>query len=82
MPMTAEEIEKRIKKRLPDAQVQLTDLAGDNDHWAAHVISSSFKGLPKVRQHQIVYEAFNGQMGEILHALQLTTSVPTKFESK
>lgn len=78
MPMTADEIVKKIKKKLPDAEVHLKDLAGDNDHWAAHVISSAFKGLSKIRQHQLVYDAFNGQMGNVLHALQLTTSIPSK----
>ncbi|MFM7084060.1 MAG: BolA/IbaG family iron-sulfur metabolism protein [Hyphomicrobium sp.] len=76
MPMTAEEITKKIKDKIPDAQVHLTDLAGDNDHWSAHVTSAAFHGLTKVRQHQLVYDAFNGQMGDVLHALQLTTSVP------
>lgn len=78
MPMSAAEIERRIKAKLPDAEVQLTDLAGDNDHWAAHVVSASFKGLPRVRQHQLVYEAFGGQMGNVLHALQLTTALPAE----
>jgi stress-induced morphogen len=76
MPMTAAEIERTIKAKLPDARVELTDLAGDNDHWAAHVVSSAFKGLPRVRQHQLVYEAFGGKMGDVLHALQLTTASP------
>lgn len=77
MPMSAPEIERRIKAKLPDAQIVLTDLAGDNDHWAAHVISAAFKGLPRVRQHQLVYDAFGGQMGNVLHALQLTTAAPS-----
>jgi stress-induced morphogen len=76
MPMSAAEIERRIKAKLPDADVRLTDLAGDNDHWAAHVVSAAFKGLPRVRQHQLVYDAFGGQMGNVLHALQLTTAAP------
>ena len=76
MPMSAAEIERTIKAKLPDAQIALTDLAGDNDHWSAHVVSASFKGLPRVRQHQLVYEAFGGRMGDILHALQLTTAAP------
>lgn len=76
MPMSAVEIERRIKTKLPDARIELTDLAGDNDHWAAHVVSAAFKGLPRVRQHQLVYEAFGGQMGNVLHALQLTTAAP------
>lgn len=76
MPMSAAEIERRIKAKLPDARIELTDLAGDNDHWAAHVVSAAFKGLPRVRQHQLVYDAFGGQMGNVLHALQLTTAAP------
>lgn len=76
MPMTALEIEKKIKEKIPDAHIQITDLAGDNDHWSVHIISSSFKGLSRVRQHQLVYDAFGGQMGNILHALQITTETP------
>ncbi len=75
MPMPAHEIERLIKAKLPDATVELTDLAGDDDHWAAHVTSAAFKGLPRVRQHQLVYDAFGGKMGDVLHALQLTTAV-------
>lgn len=73
MPMAAADIDRMIKDALPDAVVQLTDLAGDNDHWAAVVTSSAFAGLSKVRQHQMVYAAFKGRMGGDLHALQLTT---------
>ena len=76
MPMPGHEIEEAIKAALPDAQVTLTDLAGDDDHWAAHVTSSSFSGLSRVKQHQLVYAALGGRMGGQLHALQLTTSVP------
>jgi stress-induced morphogen len=71
--MSAETIVAMITAALPDAVVELTDLAGDNDHWAAKVTSSAFKGLPKVKQHQLVYAAFKGKMGGELHALQLTT---------
>lgn len=74
--MPGHEIEDAIKAALPDAQVKLTDLAGDNDHWAAHVTSPSFHGLSRVKQHQLVYAALGGRMGGQLHALQLTTSVP------
>jgi stress-induced morphogen len=73
MPMAAADIDRMIKDALPDAVVQLTDLAGDNDHWAAVVTSSAFAGLSKVKQHQLVYAAFKGKMGGELHALQLTT---------
>ena len=76
MPMTAHEIERLIKASLPDAEVALTDLAGDDDHWAAHVVSAAFRGLPRVRQHQLVYDALGGRMGGVLHALQLTTALP------
>jgi stress-induced morphogen len=75
MPMRADEIERLIKAKLPDADVTIQDLAGDGDHYAAHVASAAFKGLSRVRQHQLVYDAFGGQMGDTLHALALTTAV-------
>lgn len=74
--MAADEIEAMIKAALPDALVEITDLAGDGDHYAARVISESFRGMPRVRQHQRVYEALGGRMGGVLHALQLTTAAP------
>ncbi len=73
MPMKADEIAAMIKEALPDAEVDIRDLAGDGDHYAATVTSSAFKGLPKVRQHQMVYAALKGNMGGVLHALALTT---------
>ena len=76
MPMEGEEIAALIRAGIPDAEVEMTDLAGDGDHWAARVVSASFAGLPRVRQHQRVYEALGGRMGGVLHALQLTTAVP------
>lgn len=76
MPMPGPEIERMIKAKFPDATVSLTDLAGDNDHWAAHVVSEAFKGKNRVQQHQMVYEALGGRMGGVLHALQLTTAIP------
>jgi stress-induced morphogen len=76
MPMQADEIVALIKGGIPDAEVEMTDLAGDNDHWAARVVSASFAGMPRVRQHQAVYNALGGRMGGVLHALQLTTAVP------
>jgi stress-induced morphogen len=76
MPMAAEEIEALIRAAIPDARVEITDLAGDGDHYSARVVSESFRGLPRVRQHQRVYEALGGRMGGILHALQLTTALP------
>lgn len=77
MPMPAAQIEAMIKAALPDAVVTLTDLAGDDDHWAAHVVSAAFVGKPRVAQHKLVYAALGGRMGGELHALQLTTGVPT-----
>ena len=76
MGMTETEIETRIRTALPDAEVTITDLAGDNDHYAAHVVSAAFAGKPRVAQHKLVYEALGGRMGGVLHALQLTTAVP------
>ena len=76
MPMPAEEIEELIRAGIPDAQVEITDLRGDGDHYAARVVSESFRGMPRVRQHQRVYEALGGRMGGVLHALQLTTVTP------
>ena len=76
MPMAADEIEKLIRDSIPDAHVEITDLAGDGDHYSARVVSESFRGVPRVKQHQRVYEALGGRMGGVLHALQLTTAVP------
>ena len=76
MPMTAHEIESLIKAKLPDARIDLKDLAGDGDHYAAHVVSAEFKGKSRVQQHQLVYAAFGGKMGDVLHALALTTGTP------
>ncbi len=76
MAMTAAEIEKLIKEALPGAEVTIEDLRGDGDHYAAHVVYAGFKGLPRVRQHQMVYDALKGRMGDQLHALALQTSVP------
>lgn len=76
MPMAADEIAELIRAGIPDAEVEITDLAGDGDHYAAKVVSESFRGIPRVRQHQRVYEALGGRMGGVLHALQLTTAVP------
>ena len=77
MPMQASEIERLICEGIPDATVKITDLAGDGDHYAAHVVSASFAGMPRVRQHQKVYAALGGRMGGELHALQLTTAAPS-----
>ena len=80
MPMEAGEIERLIREGIPDARVEITDLAGDGDHYSARVVSESFRGLPRVRQHQRVYEALGGRMGGALHALQLTTAAPDRGE--
>ncbi|MCH8171830.1 MAG: BolA family transcriptional regulator [Proteobacteria bacterium] len=74
MAMQAQEIEKLITKALPGAKVTITDLAGDGDHYSAHVVFEGFKGLSRVKQHQIVYQALEGRMGGQLHALALRTS--------
>jgi stress-induced morphogen len=76
MPMASEEIERLIREAIPDASVEITDLRGDGDHYSARVVSETFRGLPRVRQHQRVYEALGGRMGGVLHALQLTTAAP------
>ncbi len=73
MAMAAEEIERMIRQALPDAKIEVRDLAGDGDHYAATVISPAFRGLSKVKQHQLVYAALKGNMGGALHALALTT---------
>ena len=76
MAMAANEIEALIRAALPDAEVTVEDLAGDGDHYAAKVVSEQFRGVPRVRQHQIVYAALQGRMGGELHALALQTSAP------
>jgi stress-induced morphogen len=76
MPMAAEEIEGMIRAAFPDARIEITDLAGDNNHFAARVVSSAFAGMPRVKQHKAVYDALGGKMGGVLHALQLTTATP------
>ncbi|MAS07282.1 MAG: BolA family transcriptional regulator [Ahrensia sp.] len=76
MPMNATEIEKMIKAGIPDATVTIRDLAGDGDHYAAEVVSESFRGKSRVQQHQMVYQALQGNMGGVLHALALQTSAP------
>ena len=80
MPMAASEIERLIREAIPDARIEITDLRGDGDHYAARVVSATFAGMPRVRQHQRVYAALGGRMGGELHALQLETAVPTGDE--
>ncbi len=77
MAMQANDIEALIRAALPDAAVTITDLAGDGDHYAAHVVSAAFVGRPRIAQHKLVYAALGERMGGELHALQLTTGVPT-----
>ena len=76
MPMRAEQIETLIREALPGATVTIQDLRGDGDHYAAHVVYDGFRGLSRVKQHQMVYKALKGNMGEALHALALQTSAP------
>ena len=77
MGMREDDLKAMIEAAFPDAMVSITDLAGDNDHYAAHVVSESFRGLTRVAQHKAVYAALGGRMGGELHALQLSTGVPS-----
>ena len=74
MTLTPEQITEMIKKQLPDAEIEISDLRGDNNHYHAKIISQKFKGLSKLKQHKMVYEAIGSHMGTTLHALMLTTS--------
>ena len=76
MPMAASDIERLIKAAIPDSEVTIRDLAGDGDHYAARVVSPSFGGMNRIKQHQAVYAALGGRVGGELHALQLETAVP------
>ena len=76
MPMAAEEIESLFRAGIPDAHVEITDLAGDGDHYAARVVAESFRGMSRVGRQRRVYDALGGRMGGELHALQLTTALP------
>jgi len=78
MAMAAADIEALIVAGIPGARVEITDLAGDGDHYAARVVSETFRGMPRVRQHQAVYAALGDRMGGVLHALQLTTAAPVE----
>lgn len=77
MPMAAEDIERLICDAIPDAEVTITDLAGDGDHYAAHVVAESFRAMSRIERTRAVYSALGGRMGGELHALQLTTALPT-----
>ncbi|MFT9257029.1 MAG: BolA family transcriptional regulator [Acetobacter sp.] len=76
MAMSATELETYIRQAFPDAQVKIDDLAGDGDHYSCSVVSEAFRGLSRVRQHQLVYDALQGHMGGKLHALALRTTSP------
>lgn len=76
MAMTRDTLEGFLTEAFPDAEIVLTDLAGDNDHWQAEIVSEQFRGKPRVAQHQMVYAALKGKMGGELHALALKTSAP------
>ncbi len=76
MPMTASEIETAIRASLPDARVTIEDLAGDGDHYRAHIVSAQFRGKSRLQQHQLVYQALGDRMGGELHALALSTAIP------
>jgi len=76
MAMAAHDIEQLIRAAFPDAEVTIEDLAGDGDHYQARIVSSAFKGKSRVEQHKMVYEALQGRMGGVLHALALQTSAP------
>ena len=76
MAMTRETLDGFLREAFPDAEITLTDLAGDNDHWQAEIVSSQFSGMPRVKQHQLVYAALKGKMGGELHALALKTRAP------
>ena len=80
MAMDVGEIERLIRGGIPDAAVAIEDLRGDGDHYAAHVVSESFRGKTRIEQHQMVYQTLKGRMGEALHALALQTSVPEEAE--
>jgi stress-induced morphogen len=76
MPIAHAELETRLRKAFPDAEITVTDLAGDGDHYRARIVSPAFKGLNRVRQHQLVYQALGGSVGGEIHALALETVAP------
>ena len=76
MPMSAEDLEKHLRDAFPDAEIEIQDLAGDGDHYRARITAEAFRGLNRVKQHQLVYAALKGGMGGELHALALETSAP------
>lgn len=76
MPLKRAELEKMVHEAFPDAAIELTDLAGDNNHWSLSISTAAFKGKNRVQQHKMVYDALKGNVGDVLHALQLKTSIP------
>jgi stress-induced morphogen len=76
MPIAQTQLEAILREGFPDAEIAIEDLAGDGDHYKARIVSTAFAGLPRVRQHQLVYAALKGKMGGELHALALETSAP------
>jgi stress-induced morphogen len=76
MPMPADQLEDALRDAFPSAEIEIEDLAGDGDHYKARIVDESFRGLPRVRQHQLVYAALKGKMGGELHALALETTTP------
>ncbi len=76
MPMPLADLESHLRAAFPDARIAIDDLAGDGDHYKARIVSAAFAGLPRVRQHQLVYAALGGRMGGELHALALETAAP------
>lgn len=80
MPMSQQDLESELREAFPDADIRIEDLAGDGDHYRARIVSDAFAGLPRVRQHQLVYAALKGKMGGELHALALETLTPDKAD--
>jgi stress-induced morphogen len=76
MPISQQDLEARLRAAFPSAEITVKDLAGDNDHWSAKIVDEAFRGLPRVRQHQLVYQALGASVGGEIHALQLETSAP------
>lgn len=76
MPMAIEDLEASLREAFPDADIRVDDLAGDGDHYRARIVSDAFKGLPRIKQHQLVYAALKGKVGGELHALALETATP------
>ena len=82
MAMSPQALENLLRDAFPDAEIRIDDLAGDGDHYRARIVASAFAGLPRVRQHQLVYAALKGRMGGELHALALETSAPPPSSSQ